>query len=83
MCLYPVDVYQESWRVESRLPSNYVIIPESIYHINIKVSKHCKSFIDFFFKGTESGNIIQSALINAGTAMNIHAVFVSFFLETT
>lgn len=68
MCLYPVDVYQDSWRVE--LPSNYVIIPESIYHTNIKVSKHCKSFIDFFFKVTEMGNIIQPALINAVTEMN-------------
>lgn len=58
MRLCPVDVYQESWRVESRLPPNYVINPESIYHINIKDSKHCKSFIDFFFKVTESGNII-------------------------
>lgn len=79
MRLYPVDVYQESWRVESRLPSNYVINPESIYHSNIKDSKHCKYFIDFFFKVTESGNLIESALINAVTAMHFHAFCICLF----
>lgn len=83
MCLYPVDVYQGSRRVESRLPSNYVIIPESIYHINFKVLKHCKSFIDFFFKVIESRKIVQSALIKAVTEMNIHAFCICVFLETT